>query len=100
MTKRCQIWTGECEVATAIKAELDSDMALNYLIGEKFLDFLVASDHDPDIRTDIPAFVAEIKTLFERWQLVEYSEKGMLDAPTNRPWLGKSKAEWALWRQN
>ena len=29
-----------------------------------------------------------------------YSENGMLDAPTNRPWLGMTTAEWALCRQN
>ncbi len=39
MLNICQIWAEECEVATVIKAEMGADKALNYLIGEKFMDF-------------------------------------------------------------
>ena len=72
MMKVCQIWEEECEVAVSIEAEFGSEKALSYLIGEKFLDFLDASDSDPDFRAEIPAFVTEIKTIFERWQLADY----------------------------
>jgi hypothetical protein len=43
-----------------------------YLIGEKFLDYLEAAERLPDFRAEIPAFVAEIKTIFEPWQLAEF----------------------------
>jgi hypothetical protein len=81
MTKLCQIWVEECEVATAIEAEFGTDKALDYLIGEKFLDFLEAAVDDPAFRAEISAFVAEIKTIFERWQLAEYLERARQTKP-------------------
>jgi hypothetical protein len=75
MTKICQIWAEECNVAVALEDEFGCEKALNYLIGEKFLDFLDASDSDPDFRAEIPAFVAEIRTIFKRWQLADYLER-------------------------
>lgn len=73
--KTCQIWAEECDVAMAIEAEFGTEKALSYLIGEKFLDFLDASKNDLDFQAEIPAFVAEIKTNFERWQLAEFLER-------------------------
>ena len=52
-----------------------------YLIGEKFLNFLQAAENNPEFRAEIPAFVAEIKTIFERWQLAEYLEKARQTEP-------------------
>ena len=49
--------------------------ALDYLIGEKFLNFLQAAEDHAEWQAEIPAFVAEIKRIFERWQLAEYLEK-------------------------
>jgi hypothetical protein len=55
--------------------------ALAYLIGEKFIDFLEAADDDAEVRAELPAFVAEIKTIFEHWQLAEYLEKARQTEP-------------------
>ena len=52
---------------------LDS-LALDYLIGEKFLNFLEAAENDAEFRAEIPAFVAEIKTIFEPWKLAQHLE--------------------------
>lgn len=81
MLNICQIWTEECDVAVRIEAEFGAEKALNYLIGEKFLDFLDASDSDPDFRAEIPAFVTEIKTIFERWQLADYLARARHSEP-------------------
>jgi hypothetical protein len=35
------------------------------------LDFLEAAEHNAEFRAEIPAFVAEIKRIFEPWQLAE-----------------------------
>ena len=70
----CKIWIEQCDAARGIEDDFGTDKALTYLIGEKFLDFLEAAETHPDFQTEIPAFVAEIKTIFERWQLVEYLE--------------------------
>jgi len=45
--------------------------AMKYLVGEKFLNYLDAAERD----AEFPAFVAEIKTIFEPWQIAEYLEK-------------------------
>ncbi len=48
---------------------------MQYLVGEKFLSYLQAAETDAEFRAEIPTFVAEIKAIFERWQLAEYLEK-------------------------
>jgi hypothetical protein len=68
----CKIWVEQCEAARRIEDEFGTDKALAYLVGEKFLNFLEAAEADPDFRAEIPAFAAEVKTIFERWQLAEY----------------------------
>ena len=69
-----KIWIEQCEAAEEIEGEFAIQKALDYLIGEKFLNFLEAAETDPDFRTEIPAFVAKIKEIFERWQLAQYLE--------------------------
>jgi hypothetical protein len=72
--KFCKIWIEQCKAARGIEDDFGTDKALTYLIGEKFLTFLEAAETDSEFRAEIPAFVAEIKTIFERWQLAEYLE--------------------------
>ena len=67
-----KIWIEQCEAAKGI--EVETDKALDYLIGEKFLNFLEAAETEADFRVEIPAFVSEIKTIFEPWQSAEYLE--------------------------
>ena len=67
-----EIWIEQCEAAGGIEDEFGTQQALKYLVGEKFINFLEAADDDPAFRAELPAFVAEIKTLFESWQLAEY----------------------------
>ena len=73
----CKIWIDQCDAARNIEDQFGTDKALSYLIGEKFLNFLEAAETHADFRAEIPAFVAEIKSIFERWQLAEYLETGM-----------------------
>jgi hypothetical protein len=76
-----KIWIEQCEVAVGIESEFGTEKALSYLIGEKFINFLEAAETDADFRAEIPAFVAEIKTIFERWQLAEYLETARQTEP-------------------
>lgn len=69
-----EIWKEQCEAARGIEDEFGTQKALEYLVGDKFLNFLEAAETDADFRAEIPAFVAEIKTIFERWQLAQYLE--------------------------
>lgn len=47
---------------------------MEYLIGEKYIDFLEGADDNAELRAELPDFVSEIKTIFEPWQLTEYLE--------------------------
>ena len=71
----------QCEAARGTEDEFGTQKALSYLVGEKFINFLETADDNPKFRTEIPAFVAEIKTIFERWQLAEYLETARQTEP-------------------
>jgi hypothetical protein len=79
--KPWEIWIEQCEAARQIEAEFGTQNALDYLIGEKFLNFLQAAEDDADFRAEIPAFVGGIKTIFETWQLAEYLERARQSEP-------------------
>ncbi len=65
-------WQAECETARSMADELGEEQALAYLIGEPFLNFLEAAEHDSEFRAEIPAFVADIKGTFGRWQIEDF----------------------------
>ena len=69
-----EIWIDQCEAAEGIEDDFGTQKALDYLVGEKFLNFLEAAETAADFRAEIPAFVEKIKTIFERWQLAQYLE--------------------------
>jgi len=68
------IWTEQCQAARGIEDEFGIPKALEYLVGEKFINFLEAADDNADFRAELPAFAAEIKTIFEPYRLAEYLE--------------------------
>src|SRR6516164_10711073 len=79
--KHCEIWIEQCEATRQIEAEFGTQNALDYLIGEKFLNFLQAAETDADFRAEIPAFVGGIRTIFETWQLAEYLQTARHSEP-------------------
>ena len=81
MTEPHKIWVEQCEAAEHIEDEFGTQKALDYLISEKFLNFLEAAEADADFRGEIPAFVGRIKTIFQRWQLAEYLETARESEP-------------------
>src|SRR5215831_1716175 len=76
-----KIWMDQCEAARGIEAQFGTQQALAYLVGEKFLNFLEAAENDPTFQVEVPAFVAEIKRLFEPWQLAECLEQARQTEP-------------------
>ncbi len=76
-----KIWIEQCEAAKGIESEFGTQKALSYLVDEKFINFLEAAQDSPEFRSEIPDFVTEIKTIFERWQLAEYLEKARQTEP-------------------
>jgi hypothetical protein len=63
-----------CEATRNIEGAWGRKKAMGYLIGEKFLNFLEVAETNREWRQAIPSFVAEIKALFEPWQLAKYLE--------------------------
>jgi hypothetical protein len=64
-----------CDAARGIAAEFGTQNALEYLVGEKFLQYLESAENLPDFRAELPAFVAKINSIFERWQLAAYLDQ-------------------------
>jgi hypothetical protein len=79
--KPSEIWIEQCKAAWEIEDGFGTQLALTYLIGEKFLNFLEAADGDSEFRAELPAFVAKIKTIFKRWQLAEFLEMARQTEP-------------------
>src|SRR5947209_4153320 len=77
----CKVWIEQCEATRRIEDEFGTPNALAYLVGEKFLNFLQAAESHADFRAEIPAFVAEIRAIFEPWQLAEYLETARQTEP-------------------
>jgi len=88
-----KVWIEQCEAARGIENEFGTQKALAYLIGEKFLNFLEAAETDADFRAEVPAFVAEIKTIFERWQLAEYLVRARQTEPFDSSAYGDEDQE-------
>ena len=65
-------WREQCDAARSIKERFGSEKALGYLLGEKFLNYLRASDRVPALRDDLPQFVAEVRESFATWEVREY----------------------------
>jgi hypothetical protein len=64
-----------CEAARDIREQFGLDKALACLIGEKFLNFLEASDQDVDFAAEVPGFVSEIRKMFAPPELRTYLEE-------------------------
>jgi hypothetical protein len=68
----CKVWIEQCNAARRIDDQFGTDKALEYLVGEKFLNFPEVTETDPEFRTEVPAFATEVKAIFEPWRLAEY----------------------------
>jgi hypothetical protein len=69
-----KIWTEQCEGAREITERFGVEKALGYLIGEKLVNFVRASDHRPEFAAELPHFVAEIKRIFAPHEIHAYLE--------------------------
>lgn len=83
MTKMefCKVWIEQCNAARTIDDQFGTDKALEYLVGEKFLNFLEVAETDAEFRAEVPAFATEVKAIFEPWRLAEYLETARQTQP-------------------
>ncbi len=66
------LWQLQCRAAARLKEGLGVEVALDYLIGEKFLRFLRTVALDSPARTDLPAFAAGVREIFSEAELRAY----------------------------
>src|SRR5258708_20138480 len=83
-----EIIQSQADAARRILEDFGLEKAMGYLIGEKFLNFLEVAEKDREWREAIPAFVAEIKAMFEPWQLADF-----LNTPRRLGALGHASTE-------
>jgi len=69
-----KIWIEQCEAAEAIKDRFGTEKAAGYLIGEKLLEFMRASNTRPEFAGELPDFAREIKTSFTPEEIRSYFE--------------------------
>jgi len=59
-----KIWIDQCAATEDIRESFGLENALDYLVGEKLFNFLMASERDPQFAAEVPAFVNEIRSIF------------------------------------
>jgi hypothetical protein len=65
-------WIDQCEAARDIREAWGTRKVLGYLIGEKLLNYIRASDSDPSWAAKLPLFAAEIMRIFTTEELRAY----------------------------
>jgi hypothetical protein len=65
-------WVAQCDAAHNIRHRFGLVSALEYLVGEKLLHFVDASERHPRFKRELPHFLAEIKRLFSLTELGSY----------------------------
>lgn len=65
-------WVAQCDAARNIRHRFGPVSALEYLVGEKLLHFVDASERHPDFKRELPHFLAKIKRLFSLTELGSY----------------------------
>jgi len=97
--KFSEVWKAQCETARQIEAEFGTQHAIAYLIGDQFLNFLEAAENDAEFRAEIPAFVAEIKIIFEPWQFAEHLKTARQSEPFDPGDYDDENAETVEWER-
>ena len=72
MDELSDIWIEQCEAAREIRDAWGTRKALGYLVGEKFLNYMRASDSDRSWAAKLPQFTAEIRGIFTNEELGAY----------------------------
>ena len=58
-----------------IREEFGAEDAIRYLVGEKLMNFIQASDSHPDFAAELPQFVAQIKEIFEPYEITAFFDR-------------------------
>lgn len=68
------IWKEQCQAARGVRQRHGVVSALDYLIGEKLLDYAEMAVARPELARELPSFVAEIRSIFGAEEIRGYLE--------------------------
>jgi hypothetical protein len=72
MVKFEEIWREQCDAAVTILSQYGERAALDYLVGEKLLQFTSAARTRPEFAAQLPTFVARVRQMFPREVIATY----------------------------
>jgi hypothetical protein len=67
-----EIWAEQCQATREIKEHFGLQNALDYLLGEKLLNFADAADTHPEFAAELPRFQAAVWDIFNQYELAGY----------------------------
>jgi hypothetical protein len=67
-----KIWQEQCVATHTIRERFGVENALDYLIGEKLLNFAKAADQGPEFAAELPCFQAAVWEVFNPYELRGY----------------------------
>lgn len=67
-----KIWVQQCRATRGIKRRYGVKSALDYLIGEKLMNFADAAEGHPEFAAELPRFQAAVWNIFNPYELAGY----------------------------
>lgn len=67
-----KIWVQQCRATRGIKRRFGVKSALDYLIGEKLVNFADAAQGHPEFAAELPRFQAAVWNIFNPYELAGY----------------------------
>ena len=67
-----KVWVAQCRATVGMKRRFGVASALDYLIGEKLLNFAAAARVDTGFARELPRFLAAIWRVFNHFEIVGY----------------------------
>lgn len=67
-----KIWQEQCEATYTIGEHFGVKNALDYLVGEKLLNFAKEADRSPEFAAELPRFQAAVWDIFNGYELSGY----------------------------
>ena len=67
-----KIWVQQCRATRRIKQQFGVKSALDYLLGEKLVNFAEAADQRPEFAAELPRFQAAVGNVFNPYELAGY----------------------------
>lgn len=64
-----EIWVVQCDAARRIQTRFGAGAALDYLVGEKLLNFIEAATTNTAFARELPRFVSEVRAIFSQEQI-------------------------------